>query len=488
MARITDHEALELIEGKGRQLSESDFRIYQRWMAQHCYDTPFVLLAAGMGLGKTGAALWVARKRLDEGAVRKVLVVAPVNVANETWPEELRVWDFARPLSWSLLTGPAEEREAARLEDTEIHIINRENVVWLFRQWGRKWPYDMLIYDEASRLKGAKPKTQPVERKDGSMSTPKLSEFGALSRTRMYFDYVIELSGTPAPNGLKDLWGPFYILDRGERLGTSKTAFMKRWFNEDRYTHKITPFAHSEREIMDRVEDIMVSLRKEDYLTLPPVVPVDHWVTLPPPIMKKYKQFEKDMLLREYDVEAVNSGVLVNKLLQFANGSIYDDDGKDRPVHDLKLQKLESIVEEAAGEPLLIAYSFKFDLERIKKRFPRFRVFGETKNDMRDWNDGKLDALIVHPASAGHGMNFQYGGHIFVWYGLNWSLELYQQFNERLPRSGQKAERVFMHRILARGTEDANQDRNLQMKGATQDSITERVRVRMEDMRRRLGA
>lgn len=485
--RITDHEVLDLIDGPPeRTLSEEDMRPYQRWMSDFTYENPYVLMGAGMGLGKTGAALRTARRLLDEGVVVKVLIIAPKNVAINTWPEELRVWTFARALTYSLLTGDEEERETARLEDTEIHIINRENIVWLFRKWGRAWPYDMVIYDEASRLKAAKKKTGEKVRADNTVKAKTISEFGALTRVRMYLRRIIELSGTPAPNGLIDLWGPVYFLDRGQRLGTSKTAYVNRWFKPDRYNeYKVVPFDHSEGEIMDKISDIFVSLRKEDYLTLPPLQVIDRWITLPPPVLKKYRTFEKEMVDEELDVEAVNKGVLTGKLLQFANGSMYDTEQTAKPIHDLKLRELESIVEESGGAPMLIAYSFKFDLERIKKRYPHFRIFGESKNDMKDWNAGKIQGLLVHPASAGHGMNFQYGGNIAVWYGLNWSLELYQQFSERLPRSGQKAESVLMYRILARHTEDARMAKMLETKGVTQDGITERVRVRLAELRNR---
>jgi SNF2 family DNA or RNA helicase len=488
---INDQEIIDLLDGLPDVIrGEEDFRPYQRWMADFCIANEVAYLAAHMGLGKTGAVLFVIRRLLDLADVKKVLIVAPVNVANYTWPEEMRVWTFARGLTYSVLTGEADEREAAALEETEVHIINRENLVWLWRFWQAqgRWPYDMLAYDEASRLKQGNKRTKPSTRKDGSESKPTVSEFGALAKVRRFFKRVVEMSGTPAPNGLIDLWGPFYILDQGERLGQNKTAFKKRWFDEDKYTFAIKPKAHSEGEIMSAVSDIMIALRKEDYLPhLPPVVVNDKWVTLPPKALAQYRELEKTMVLEEHDIEAVTSGVLANKLLQLSNGSVYNEEKEAIPLHDEKLKALESIVEEAGGAPILIAYSFKFDLDRIKKRYPKFRVFGESKSDMRDWNAGRIPGLIVHPASAGHGMNFQYGGNIFVWYGLNWSLELYQQFNERLPRSGQAADRVFMHRILAKDTYDEIQLAALGDKGATQDSIMEAVRVRADDILRRQG-
>lgn len=485
---MADPDIRDLIDGPpSRSLRRADFRGYQVYMSDRIYHEREVYLAADMGLGKTAAVLWAVRRLLDEGVVRKVLIIAPLAVANDTWPDEFRVWTFARPMKFSLLTGEEEERTAAAREPTEIHIINRENVLWLYK-WlsdqGIAWPYDMIVYDEASRLKAGRKRSKGSTRADGTKSAPKMNEFGALSRVRNRVERIVELSGTPAPKGLVDLWGPFYILDQGKRLGSSRTAFLNRWFQQDRYSYEITPFLHSEREIMESISDVMVALREEDYLTLPPLTVDDRYVTLPDKVLDQYRRFERTLYCEEYDVEAVNAGVLTNKLLQFANGSLYVSEDEAKPIHDLKLDALESIVEETAGEPLLIAYSFRFDLDRIRKRFPKFRVYGESRSDMRDWNAGKIPGLIVHPASAGHGLNFQFGGHHAVWYGLNWSLELYQQFNKRLHRSGQKAERVFLHRILARRTEDENVASQLIARGATQDAIKDHVRLRAHELQR----
>jgi SNF2 family DNA or RNA helicase len=297
---------------------------------------------------------------------------------------------------------------------------------------------------------------------------------------RFTFKKVVLLSGTPAPNGIIDLWGPIYICDKGYRLGTSITAYRNRWFVKDEYTRRYTPHAHSQAEIMGRVKDIFYSLKEKDYLTLPPMLERDHTVTLPPKAMELYRRLERDMVLEELDIEAVNSGVLTNKLLQLANGSLYLEDGSAEHVHDAKLDVLDSIMAESFGQPVLLAYSYQFDKDRIKKRFPYARIFGDGKNDVRDWNAGRIRLMVTHPASAGHGMNFQHGGNIAVWYGLTWSLELYQQFIKRLHRSGQKAEHVLLHRILAKNTVDFNVMKAITKKGATQDDITDAVRVRLE--------
>ena len=333
--------------------------------------------------------------------------------------------------------------------------------------------------------------TKIVERKDGSFSQPRDSELGVLCKTRNRFARVWELSGTPATNGVIDLWGPVYVLDRGERLLTSFNKFKQKWFIQNEYTKQWKPHDHSEAEILGKLKGLMYCLREEDYLDLPPLVVKDRWVRLSNRHMKMYRKFEQTLLLDEYDVEAVNNGVLCNKLLQFANGSVYapEDDPADitgkpvaKHVHDRKLDELGSIVTEAGGRPILVAYSFKFDVHAIKKRFPWMRIYGETANDLRDWNRGNLRGMLLHPASAGHGLNFQRGGNIAVWYGLNWSLELYQQFNKRLHRRGQQSEQVWLYRILARNTNDQRVAQTLGERGVTQDRIIERFRVRAEEL------
>lgn len=481
--RIFDLDVLEMIDGPPPIIRTfSEFRVYQKWMTSAIVSLPGVFLAAEMGLGKTAATLKAVRTLLDLGEVKKVLIVAPLKVADYTWPEEIAKWSFARALSYVVVTGDEWDRRIAlrQGEDAEIHIINRENLVWLQQFWGRRWPYDMLVYDEASRLKGGSKRTAGNVRKDGTQSRKRISEFGTLARMRWSFKKVVLLSGTPAPNGLIDLWGPLYIIDLGQRLGTSKTKFEQRWFAKDRYTYRVTPHDWSEGEIMDRIDDVFFSLKEADYLDVPPTVTVDHWVDLPPKARELYRRMERDTVLAEFDAEAVNNGVLTNKLLQMANGSIYGDDGTAHRIHDEKLDVLDSIMAEAAGRSVLLGYQFKFDAEAIRKRFPYARFFGEGKNDKSDWDKGRIKLLVTHPASAGHGLNLQFGGNIQVWYGLTWSLELYQQFIKRLARSGQLADRVFLHRILARKTADEAMVRTLDVKGVTQDRITDAVKAHVE--------
>lgn len=491
--RYWQPDVVEFVYGFERTLTTDDFDDYQWKMIELLLDHPALILGAFMGSGKTGCALYAAWKLIKAGAINKALVVAPLAVARDTWPEEILTWDFARELSYSVVVGSAEERLAALRQQADIHIVNRENYRWLLTTVGlRRWPWDLLIYDEISRLKGGKRRRPKTRNAEGRKESGRLSEFGVLVRSREKFSRVWGLTGTPASNGIIDLWGPVFLLDNGLRLGSTRTKFLNRWFYTNPYSHKSIPHDHSEGEILDRIKDVMYCFDENEYSDLPPLVKRDRWVDLEPKHMQMYRRFERTLLLDEFDIEAVNSGVLANKLLQFANGSVYSDeddpeapyDKKKRPkaehVHDRKLHELESVFSESGGRSVLIAYSYRFDLYAIKKRFPWVRVYGETNHDVRDWNAGKLRAMVMHPASAGHGLNLQWGSNIMCWFGLNWSLELYQQFNKRLHRRGQE-DRVWMYRILARGTKDGVVADALEEKGATQNRIVDAFRVSLKE-------
>ena len=486
---LTDVEALEMIYGPPEEiLTYAHFRPYQKWMAQKMIELPGTYIGAEMGLGKTASVLYAVQHLIAKGLIKNVLIIAPLRVAEETWPEEIAKWDFARHLTYRVVTGDKDQRRAALKQPAQITIVNRENLLWLLKGIGlNRWRFDMIVYDEASRLKRGVLRTTPKPRVDGTVADPNLTELGVLVRVHGKTKKIVELSGTPSPNGLIDLYGPIFAIDQGRRLGDSITAYKRRWFYEDMRKNTVVPHAHSEREIMEKIEDIFFSLKEEDYLDLPPMIPVDHEVHMTQKEMKGYKEFERDTAIDVLDkwgepetIEAVNNGVLTGKLLQYANGSLYREDKSAFKVHEHKLDVLDSIIEEAAGRPILVAYSFKFDKDAIKKRYPWCRVFGENKNDMRDWNAGKIRMLVTHPASAGHGLNFQKASNIAVWYGLTWSLELYRQFIKRLHRSGQKEDKVFLHRILTAGTGDYDVLDVLKSRGATQDQITDRVRIRLE--------
>lgn len=505
---------------------EKALRYYQRWMTRMIREHPGLLLSVPMGFGKTGATLSAVKELLLEGEVTKVLIVAPLRVASDTWPDEILEWEHLCDIPFTLIRAEDDDpeiisagkaaydrlqgliggvsKEASRergyaitdakaakrarlaMENTPIHIINREAIPWLVRFFGKKWPYDMLVYDEASRLKEGRMRTEGGKKYAEKKGPRPLSEFGSLVKVRHHIKRVVELSGTPSPNGEIDLWGPIYMIDRGVRLGQTKTAFKRRWFDENPYTYEIKARPGAIKDITDRIKDVMFSL-DEDTLDLPPVMFNNIMVKLEPEHLRQYRQFEADLVSEAYDVEAVSKGVLSNKLLQFANGSMYRQKDRASPretvhIHDKKLEALESIIEEEGNNPILVAYSFKFDLDRIRKRFKHAVVFDEEPDFVKKWNAGKIKLGLAHPASIGHGLNLQYGGHIAVWYGLTWSLELYLQFNKRLPRPGQKSKFVTIHHILAQGTNDQRQLTSLGTKGITQDQINAATRAHLSGL------
>lgn len=468
-------------------------RSYQRYLSDCIVTMPYLLGAAEMSLGKTGATLDGVRRLLRSDPKLRCLIVGPLEVAKTTWPDEIAEWEHLQDLTYTVVVGDAKEREAALKVDADLTIINRENLAWLWQQIGGEtgWRWQILVYDESSRLKGFTFRT-PNSKKDPKTGQkvskkPTLTEFGVLALARKKMKHVVELSGTPGPNGVFDLGGQIFLLDQGQRLGRNKTTFTANFFDTNPFTHEIKPKAGAKEEIMSRVKDIMIGLRSQDYIDLPPQVFNPIWVNLSTQHMKQYKDFERTLVSEAYDVEAVSRGVLTNKLLQFANGGLYRVDEDVYPpvretlfIHDAKLRALERVIEEAAGNNVLVAYSFKFDKVQIKKRFPKAVFFDEEPNFVKKWNEGKIAIGVAHPASIGHGLNLQHGGHIQCWFGCTWSLEYWDQFNRRLARPGQKNHSVFIHVILARGTMDEQQYAVLQTKGASQDDIMNAVRVRLK--------
>lgn len=485
-------------------LKYKQLRPYQHIAAQFIIDNPASMLGLSMGLGKTVSALTAIRHLLDTFQVNHVLIVAPKLVAEETWPEEVENWEHTSVLEYELLTGPAEQRENRAKRLPELSIINTENVVWLHDFWGDEWPYDMVVIDEISRFKNPSKRTKPTKKvvdriiEETVASLPKdtapedvevavaraikraprnNTRFGAMCKARGHVERIVGLTGTPAPNGLLDIWSQYYLLDRGERLLSSFSKYRSRYFEGDYMGFKYLPRPGAFEQIVEAISDITLSMKTEDYVDLPPVVYNTIKVKLPPKVMAQYKKFEKTLLLEEHDIEAVNNGVLTGKLLQLGNGSVYNEDGEVVEIHSLKLEALDSVIEEAAGAPVLVAYSYQFDLEKLRKRYPKAEVVGEAPNLQKRWNAGEIPILLAHPASAGHGLNLQKGGCITVWYGLNWSLELYQQLNKRLHRPGQE-QTVFIHHIVAEGTMDERVMSVLPQKEATQDAIIEATKYR----------
>ncbi len=461
----------------------SRLREKQRIIIDEILSNDAKLIVSGMGSGKTAATLTALRDLLDSTLSQQVLVIAPLRVATDVWPQEIQAWAHTRLIGCAVACGTEAQRIAAVAKQAEITIINRENLVWLAKHLGsvENWPYDTVVIDESSMFKKGSKRTTRSRTKaaDGTVKVNKggnLTRFGVLTTARRKIRRIYELTGTPAPNGVEDLWGQMYLLDQGAALGRTKSAFLDRWFDVNPYTHQTNPKPGAEQEIMAAIRHLMVSLPSDKLVEDPVFIRVP--VTLPPKVMLEYNEFEKSLVSETYDVEAVSKGVLANKLLQFANGSMYREDGSVAFVHDEKMKALDALVEEAQGENLLVFYGFKFDLQALRKRYPQAVVLNESSDAVEQWNAGKIKMLLAHPASCAHGLNLQFGGHICIWYGLTWSLELFLQANARLPRPGQK-NLVAIYKILANGTYDEDAEAVLERKDATQTSVINSVLYRV---------
>lgn len=411
----------------------------------------------------TLTALWDLL--LDSFDACRVLVVAPKRVAEDTWPREIQKWEQLHGLTFSLVLGSEKERRAALSKQAMIYIINRENVSWLVEN--HRWDFDTLVIDELSSFKSSK-----------------AQRFRALKKVRPMCSRVIGLTGTPAPNTLIDLWPQIYLLDMGQRLGRFITHYRERFFVPDKrnreivYSYKLREGA--EQKIYDLIGDICISMKAADHLRMPELVFNRVEVHLSPRERKLYDTLKKDMVLtlRDGEVDAMNAASLSGKLLQLANGAVYSADGKALPIHSRKLDALEDLVEAANGKPVLVAYWYKHDLQRIRERFPDSRVI-DTPKDISDWNAGKIAIGLLHPASGGHGLNLQDGGSTVVWYGMTWSLELYQQLNARLWRQGQKNSIVIIHHIITVGTHDEDVLRALERKDMGQAALINAVKAQL---------
>jgi SNF2 family DNA or RNA helicase len=424
-----------------------------------------------MGTGKTVTTLtaidMILNDALEDGPV---LVIAPKRVAENTWSKETEKWEHLRHLRISKIMGTEKQRLTALNTHADIYVINRENVVWLVDQYngavsGQGWPFPIVVIDELSSFKSAQAK-----------------RWKALRRVRGRIRRLIGLTGTPRPNGIEDLWPEVYLLDQGERLGRTLGAFRTRYLVPEKMNGHIVysyrPKEGAEAEVYDRLGDICMSIKKEDVLSLPGQIYEDIELTCPPSLLKQYKQFERDKVLEcldeEGEVVAGSAAALTNKLLQFANGAIYDMDGKVHELHTIKLDALEELLEEAGGDPVLVLYAYKHDRDRIRQRITCREL--DKPEDIDAWNRGEIPVALAHPASIGHGLNLQDGGHIIVWYGLTWSLELYQQANERLNRPGQKNVCRVYHLIL-KGTHDSRVLQSLKNKDEGQAAAIEALRL-----------
>lgn len=429
-------------------------------------ERPACALFWGMGAGKTLTTLTAIDLLLyDYMEPGPWLVVAPKRVAEDTWSKETAKWEHLQHLRVSKVMGTAKQRADALAAPADIYVINRENVVWLVEHLGNRWPFKGVVLDELSSFKS---------------NTAK--RFKALKRVRGRVKRVIGLTGTPRPNSLEDLWPEVYLLDQGARLGRTLGQFRAKYLVPEKmsghivYSYRARPGA--EEEVYSQLADLCMSIRKEDVLSLPGQIYEDIELTAPPALLKRYKQFERDAVLEVLDgdgeIMAGTAAALTNKLLQFANGAIYDMDKQVHELHTIKLDALEELIEEAGGDPVLVLYAYQHDADRIRQRIKCRSL--DTSADIDDWNAGKIPVALAHPASIGHGLNLQYGGHITIWYGLTWSLELYQQANERLNRPGQTQVCRVYHLVLS-GTHDARVLQALQNKDKGQAAAIEALRL-----------
>lgn len=437
---------------------------YQEYAKEFIVSRKVSALFLDCGLGKTVitlTAIW--ELLLDYFEIRKVIILAPLRVSRDTWRGELEKWDHLSGIEMSLVLGSEKERRAALNRRANVYVINRENVQWLVENY--RWDFDMVVIDELSSFKSHKAK-----------------RFKALKKVRPMVKRIIGLTGTPAPNGLIDLWAEIGILDMGQRLGRFIGGYRERFFVPDKRSREMV-FSYKPREgaeemIYGLISDICISMKAADYLEMPECIYNRVEVAMNEKEMKLYGQLEKDMLLpfADGDIDAVNAAALSGKLMQMANGAVYDENGNVKHIHDRKLEALEDLVEAANGKPVLIAYWYQHDLDRIKKRTGAVAL--DTAEDMQRWNAGEIQVAVIHPASAGHGLNLQAGGSTLIWFGLTWSLELYQQMNARLWRQGQK-ETVIIHHLIAKGTLDEKVMAALEKKDCGQSALVEAVKARI---------
>jgi len=469
--------------------------VYQKRAIDAIKENTPVGLFLDMGLGKTVSTLTAINDlKYDYFEINKVLVIAPKKVAEVTWSDEIEKWDHLKHLTISKVLGPAKKRLKALEVDADIYIVNRENVVWLIEQYGKytnrekktgfkfikDWPFDLVVIDELSSFKNSSSK-----------------RFKMLKKATPLFKRVVGLTGTPAPNGLLDLWSQLYILDRGERLGSTYTGYRNRYFEASDMIRtpggklietNYKPRTGAENAIYSAIDDICISMKSEDWLDMPEKVINKITVELSDKDRKKYRDLERDFVL-ELDgevIDAASASSLSMKLHQLTQGAIYTDESSTNweEIHVSKLEALSEIIDTNVDKPILVFYWFKHDLERLRKKFPNSREL-MSENDIKDWNNGNIDILLVHPASAGHGLNLQSGGNVIVWFSLIWSLELYQQANARLYRQGQKNESVIIHHLITKNTVDERIMDVLEGKATKQEALMDAVKARIDEYLRR---
>lgn len=457
-------------------LNESNLHRYQVATVQHIIEHPYCGAFLDMGLGKTVSTLTAIEKLMyDYCEINSVLVIAPKRVAESVWEEEAKKWSHLKHLTFSKIIGNQTERIEAIKKKADIYILTRDNVAWLCAYFGGgKIPFEMCVIDELSSFKSYKSE-----------------RFKALRAARPFFKRVVGLTGTPAPNGLIDLWPQLYLLDRGQRLEKTITKYRETYFRPGRTNGHIVYnydlMKDSEFLIHKKIEDICISMKAEDYLEMP--YRTDNYIELkmPQKLKKQYQDFEKEKILEVFsqeegntEISVLNAATLSNKLLQFANGAVYDEDRNVHEIHSIKLDALEEIIEDSNGKPVLIAWTYQFDRDRILERLKKYKPRQlKCNKDIEEWNNGKIQVMLAHPASAGHGLNLQAGGSTIVWYGQTWSLELYQQFNARLYRQGQQAN-VIIHHLILEGTHDEDVIAALKRKDKKQNSLMNSIKAKIE--------
>lgn len=444
---------------------------YQKFTIEHILQNRACGLFLDMGMGKTSSTLTaLERLMFDTFEVEKPLIIAPKRVAEDTWSGEIDKWDHLKHLTISKILGSERQRIEAMRAKADIYVINRENVAWLISFFGGSFPFDAIVIDELSSFKNAKS-----------------IRFKALRAIMPKVKRVIGLTGTPAPKGLIDLWAQLYLLDQGERLGKTLTSYREKYFSIGAHKgHVVFEYklkTEKEQEIYEKIGDICVSMKSRDYLDLPECIDTIKWVTLSPPLMKQYYEFEKNLILEMPsidDISVANAAALTNKLRQFTNGAVYDSDHNYHEIHTEKLEALEEEIEAANGKPVLVFYQYKHDVDRILKKFKSMKpVLLKGSEDIAKWNAGEISLLVTHAASAGHGLNMQYGGHITIWYGVDWDLEKYLQGRARLGERQGQTHVATNSRIIAKGTIDEDVLASLEAKGNVQDGVMNALKARI---------
>lgn len=439
---------------------------YQKYATNFVLEHPVAAIFLDCGMGKSVITLTAIYELLyNRFEVGKVLVIAPLRVARDTWPAEIEKWDHLKGLTYSVVIGTESERKEALRKSAGIYLINRENVDWLINKSGFPFDFDMVVIDELSSFKSASAK-----------------RFKSLLKIRPKVKRIVGLTGTPSSNGLMDLWAEFRILDMGERLGRYITHYRNNFFMPDKRNQQMIfsykPRPGAEDAIYRLISDITISMKSADFLKMPECIMNEVEVKLSENEWSVYDELRQEMVvsLEDEEIDAANAAALSGKLLQMANGAIYNEEKEVFHIHNRKLDALEDLIEGANGKPVLVAYWYNHDLERIKKRFKVREI--KTSKDIRDWNNGEIPIAVIHPASAGHGLNLQSGGSTLIWFGLTWSLELYQQTNARLYRQGQN-DTVVIHHIIAKDTIDEDVMRALRLKEKTQTNLIDAVKARI---------